>query len=314
MKRRIHFKIRAKSFLVYIILILLIMLAFAGGSLYYVTKQHWQDYSRTMEYECASIAADFAAMYDDAGHLTTFLLSDPDVLAAVQYLSKSERMQDPAVANRYKSDIRAALYSYYITKYYYRVSYINPSGVLVTSDHFTSAALKEDEVRKRWKENYDPDTKSSLQFLGRYQDVWVSGEPMEVVGFIKKIYGDNKGYFEIQISVREFEKLFEKKMTYDTSIIAVLNGNVLYSGLEESEGDKLRLEELEDGGRKISDGKVLTCKTYETEGGQFVLYGALPLWELVRGIGGIYAGVLILVLVLIFLTFMFLFFYLKNRY
>ena len=102
MRKHYSIKFRTKTFLVYIIIIMLIMLSFAGGSLYYVTQQHWRDYSRSVEYECSSIAADFSAMYDDAEHLTTFLLSDPEILSAIRYLSRDGETQDDAARNKYK--------------------------------------------------------------------------------------------------------------------------------------------------------------------------------------------------------------------
>lgn len=312
MRKHFSIKFRTKTFLVYIVIILLLMLSFAGGSLYYVTKQHWRDYSQSVDYECSSIAADFSSMYDDAEHLTTFLLSDPEILTAIRYLSKEEDEQEEAARNKYKKVIRTALYSYYITKYYYRVSYINPEGILITSDHNTSDALKAEEVRERWIANYMIDESRNLQFLGKYQDVWDSGKTLDVVGFVKKIYGDNKGYFEIQISMDYFAALFERNFSYDTDLTAALNGQVVYSGLQREERDKLLLSDMEDGESRITKGKVLTCRIYNISGDRLILYGALPLWELAGGIGGIYIGILLLMLVLILLTFLFLYFYSKK--
>lgn len=312
MRKHFSIKFRTKTFLVYIIIIMLIMLSFAGGSLYYVTQQHWRDYSRSVEYECSSIAADFSAMYDDAEHLTTFLLSDPEILSAIRYLSRDGETQDDAARNKYKKVIRTALYSYYITKYYYRVSYVNPGGILVTSDHNTSDVLKEEKVRERWKANYEIDEKKSLQFLGKYRDVWDSGNSLDVVGFVKRIYGDNKGYFEIQISMDDFADLFRRSFSYDMDLTAVFNGEVVYSGLEDGEMEELGLSDMEDGGSRIAKGRMLTCSEFNISGDRLTLYGVLPLWELAGGIGGIYIGILLLILVLILLTFLFLYFYSKK--
>ncbi|MDO5423313.1 MAG: hypothetical protein Q4F41_06260, partial [Eubacteriales bacterium] len=244
MKRHFQIHIGTKSFLTFTMIISAVMLVYAAISLYYITGNARKTYLKSADYECGAIADDLGKLYDEINQMTTFLLSEPDVLAAIQYTSKESEGQNSILENRYLSDIRAGLSSYYITKYYYRVSYLNRNGVFVTSSQWISNYSEKEQIQEILQEQFGDEMGKTVEFWGTYSDPWAKQNPEQVVGFVKKISGNQRGFFEVQIEEARFRELFQREFPSRTVLMASLDGERIYQGAD---------GELPDSGGELSD-------------------------------------------------------------
>ena len=300
MKKR--FKVGTKSFLQYSVVMIVVLLVYALVSLLYISGRAKDDYLRSVDYECGAIADDFTGLLDQMDHVTTFLLSEPDVLSAIQYVSRHEADDNRILYNRYTQDIRAALSSYYIVKYFYRVSYVNPKGVFATSSQWLGNYTEPEQIQEIIENRFSDvsSVQPALEFRGIYEDPWSKEEKETVAGFVKRISGDQRGFFEIQVEREDFEALFSREFSCENTVEAELEGSLIFSGQNAADGELPQngtiassdsgeilpdtVRSMEGGTEKWDSLTLLTCREYDTAAGVLRIYCGVSMYELVREI------------------------------
>lgn len=328
MKKR--FKVGTKSFLQYSVVMIVVLLVYALVSLLYISGRAKDDYLRSVDYECGAIADDFTGLLDQMDHVTTFLLSEPDVLSAIQYVSRHEADDNRILYNRYTQDIRAALSSYYIVKYFYRVSYVNPKGGFATSSQWLGNYTEPEQIQEIIENRFSDvsSVQSAPEFRGIYEDPWSKEEKETVAGFVKRISGDQRGFFEIQVERADFEALFSREFSCENTVEAELAGSLIFSGQNAADGESPQngtiaasdsgeilpdtVRFMEGGTEKWDSLTLLTCQEYDTAAGVLRIYCGVSMYELVRGMLGIYVSIVLLTLILTAGTFLFLRMYTRR--
>lgn len=297
-----------RSFLKYAMVMAGIMLIYTVVSLYYITQNEKNNYLKNVDYECETMAAEVQTISDNISNMTTFLLSEPDVLSAVRYLTQNDTEKNPVLKNQYLGDLKSALANYYITKYYYRVSYINSEGDFITSSQWLPNYSGTDNVKKIISEKFSDEMDKKVQYFGVYQDPWAKKNQEQVVGFVKKIVGDDRGFFEIQIEENEIYKIFQKEFSTPTLISVQLNGMQLY----ESDAWPKNLEKSDSMSYLQKKGWFLTSNSYETELGTLQIYCVASLWNLAKGAVSIYISIFLIMTFFMIWTYVFLKHYIRK--
>lgn len=297
-----------RSFLKYAMVMAGIMLIYTVVSLYYITQNEKNNYLKNVDYECETMAAEVQTISDNISNMTTFLLSEPDVLSAVRYLTQNDTEKNPVLKNQYLGDLKSALANYYITKYYYRVSYINSEGDFITSSQWLPNYSGTDNVKKIISEKFSDEMDKKVQYFGVYQDPWAKKNQEQVVGFVKKIVGDDRGFFEIQIEENEIYKIFQKEFSTPTLISVQLNGMQLY----ESDAWPKNLEKSDSMSYLQKKGWFLTSNSYQTELGTLQIYCVASLWNLAKGAVSIYISIFLIMTFFMIWTYVFLKHYIRK--
>lgn len=297
-----------RSFLKYAMVMAGIMLIYTVVSLYYITQNEKNNYLKNVDYECETMAAEVQTISDNISNMTTFLLSEPDVLSAVRYLTQNDTEKNPVLKNQYLGDLKSALANYYITKYYYRVSYINSEGDFITSSQWLPNYSGTDNVKKIISEKFSDEMDKKVQYFGVYQDPWAKKNQEQVVGFVKKIVGDDRGFFKIQIEENEIYKIFQKEFSTPTLISVQLNGMQLY----ESDAWPKNLEKSDSMSYLQKKGWFLTSNSYQTELGTLQIYCVASLWNLAKGAVSIYISIFLIMTFFMIWTYVFLKHYIRK--
>lgn len=297
-----------RSFLKYGLVMAGIMMIYTIVSLYYISQNEKKSYLKNVDYECGTMATEVQAISDNISNMTTFLLAEPDMLSAVRYLTRKDVEKNPVLKNHYLGDIKAALANYYITKYYYRVSYINNEGDFVTSSQWLSNYSGMDKIIEIVSQNFSREMGKKVEYYGIYQDPWSKKEQKQIAGFVKKISGNDRGFFEIQMEENELYKIFQKEFSTQTLVNVQLNGMQIYES--EKWPESLTISDSSEHIEKT--GWFLTARTYETGLGTLKIYCAARLWNMAKGTWGIYISVLIIMIFFMAWTYLFLKRYIRK--
>lgn len=166
--------------------------------------------------------------------LTTYLLSDGNILQSVSVLANIDR-SDPS-SDKYITEARAVvqggLLSYAIDRNFYRVSFLNANG-----DFLTSNFRKQDRMRDisrviselPWRKEADRHQGRKV-VVSPYLDPWAQYDNSKVFGLVRmiKIAGENS-YIEVQSPYAELERIFSIPEEERVNIAAFSeDGGLLY--------------------------------------------------------------------------------------
>lgn len=306
-----RWKYQTKLFIRFGVVIIAVMILYFGISITYIGIQEREDYRINTDYETSAIADNFNVLLDSMDYLTTFMLSDSEVLNAIDYLSREENEVTEQKQRACMQTIRRALSTYYVDKYFNKVNFFNDNGIFVSSSNLWGYSLEKEQVKKILESNYDLDFKG-YRFMPMYQDVWEQQKPEQVVGMIRRISGDNKGYFEIQMKYEDFIEIFERPFEYDVKLMAAYDGEVIYKNFSD---DTLEAEMAEMGSENRDTsrgGMLLSFRDYAAGEGIFRIYYAIPLTALINQGIFVYAGTIFAALVVLVVSYLFMQSFIKR--
>ncbi len=304
---------KISRYLLYTVLMAVLVILITLIFLINVTSHNKENYYNYMDYYADQIQVNLERLIENMDYITIFLMSDSDVLAAVNSLSQPEFKN--GFPGNYSSiyTLQKALKTYCIDKYYHRVSYYNKNGIFVTSQYRGSNVSSNEEVKKIEEEELKFDfSEKNLIFYPAHEDSWSKDSPEIVVSRIRKIIGINKGYFEVQVTYKDYSLLFQTPRSYEgVSVMATLNNEVIYT---EIENQKLiqKLRGLPDN-LDTSCGKyLLSSRTYDINGDILTVYYEIPQGQLVASVIKIYICMLLLMLLFLTISVIYYYSYMKK--
>jgi two-component system sensor histidine kinase YesM len=188
---------------------------------------------------CKNMAHQLDASVRPMVSITEFLLSDVKTLTAITTLAQAGRngLNDIFISNA-KDDIRHSLVTYHNRMNYYRVTFFDENGVIISSN-FQVSTVPDGEANL----SMTPYVGLAEEALGKpilipsYNDPWNMKNPELVFGLARFIMGnDNRSYIEVQKTMKSLENIYSLNNA-DTFRVVVLNnrGDVFYSQLEEQD-------------------------------------------------------------------------------
>ena len=167
--------------------------------------------------------------------VTTYLLSDKDIISSISSLATIERIN--IESNRFITEaqktIHSVLLSYGIDKNFYRVSFINRNGDFLTSNFRILSIRKDLETaigELEWLELADS-LKGRKTIIPPYLDPWPTSDNIKVFGLVRAVIGINgsMGYIEVQSPYSELEKIFSLPKEEGINVVVVTDrGEILY--------------------------------------------------------------------------------------
>lgn len=202
-------------------------------------------------------------LFENMEAVTTYLLSDPEVLEAVTVLSESqhtagnfrERMTQ-YYFNREVTKIRSRLKTYYMLKSFYKIVLFDVKNNVVSNSARQNIASGFSFSEYPWAGRITG-TKGKGVILGRHADDW-DPDKADVISVVREILLVNKSYIEVQMRPETLaEQLRTDKPEYDF-ILLTKTGELIYSTDDSLDIDSYRAQVGD-------DGAVRTVRTDENE-------------------------------------------------
>jgi two-component system, sensor histidine kinase YesM len=198
----------------------------------YNFKQYRTNEYSNMELLASQLSNQFDETIKPMRFITSYLLSDMEVLNALRTLAKVDATIESNKQYREEalSDIRTKIYSDYIMANYYRVIVFNQKGDTVANNNYKGYVINpnKDINDITWIGKMDGNNGVPV-LIGPHKDEWGLISQPQVYSIVKAVQGKNMGYIEVQKRADTLEELF-KVPKEDIYVAVVLpNGEFLYA-------------------------------------------------------------------------------------
>lgn len=180
-----------------------VLLALVFGIFYYTVNMRQY---KEKEYGNISTVSDvklqqFEDMLESMETVSTYLLSDQEILEALSTLSSSSLSEtDEAIFfNGASATIRSQLNTDYLMSHFYRVLVFNRQGIVIANNNYSNTQLNPDVsvVTVPWIGQVTG-TKGEDVIIGMHTDDWGRRQTPQVLSVVMEIQGGNRGYIEVQ--------------------------------------------------------------------------------------------------------------------
>jgi len=233
-----------------------------------------------LEQNAMVVSNSFASIIDTSNSAINLVISEPSILTAIRNLSsgKTARLTE---TEKYYSDeytlLRERINLYFLYKYCYRVLFYNWSGDVIASNYSTGNNLNVG-VDINDVDGVEDLAAGEIVVLPMHDDQWNVRNKQQVISVVKRLAGNNMGYFEVQWLESDVEKLMlPSDNEYQIRVFAE-SGDVVYSSDETQIND---FDLIVDSGKKkgvIRTGNTLLA--YVNQDGYYtVISTELSFWE-----------------------------------
>jgi two-component system sensor histidine kinase YesM len=220
---------QSKLLVSHLSLILLLIFMFVSIFHYYYTNESEKNLKRNLEASCEKMLQQFDELVRPMEFVTDYILSDIEVIKAINLLTQSDRSRSSSAAHiqREKSVLRIALRTYASVKYFYRLNYINPIGDFITSNYLVPSVIdyNTDLSKPDWIEEARR-ANGHVVITPPAPDPWSIAEKPEVFSLVRMIRGnENMGFIEVQQSLDKLRGVFSIPGGSGINVIAVCGDN-----------------------------------------------------------------------------------------
>lgn len=227
-------RLKTKIFLTYAFLILLLVSSFVILFRRNLIDQSRTNASETMRATAERSMKQLEEFIRHMEYVSEYLLSDMNVLSAMSTLSTIDGTSETGreFRDRALPLLRHSMYTYYITENFYRITYFNDKGDLMTSNFREKSVRDASEISPEmfpWLEKAKEE-RGRMVIGGAYRDPWTGdGDGIMVFGAGRAM--PTLGYLEVQQDLGAMQDIFSLKSD-TTSIIAFDgNGNILFTDI-----------------------------------------------------------------------------------
>lgn len=201
-------------------------------------------------------------MYEDLESIIVYLLSDIQVIEALDDLSKKEDVSyeklyfDPSYQL-----IRSKMINYYFLEQYYKIIIFNSNNVLISNTDVEKNYIQDESVYLTypWVEKVT-DKKGKDILIGLHDDNWEDND-MKVISLVKEIQGNQRGIIEVQISEEMLKNFFE--MSKDVEFVITTKENEIIYVNNIGDIAKIKKRILQDNSNLIKkESKNMDIKVY----------------------------------------------------
>ncbi|MFV0362402.1 MAG: histidine kinase [Suipraeoptans sp.] len=195
------------------------------------------------------------SMFENMESVTTYLLSDQDVLEAIGVLSETEtdtnNLRESNTEFYFQQEvttIRSSLKNYYMLKEFNKIIIFSESDNVVSNDAKQNVRTGFTFAQYPWIDLVN-DTGGKGVIIGQHEDIWNASDE-EVISLVREIQMPKKSYVEVQINASKIEEVLSY---YDDNIYFLVtskDGKEIYStnsdlDFEEARGDNYIIKESE---------------------------------------------------------------------
>ncbi len=227
-----------------------------------------------------NISNSYSSIIETSNNAINLVLSEPVVLKAIRNLSTG-KTENLTTIEKYYSDeyitMRERINLYFLYRNCYRVIFFNDTGDVVASNYSTGGSRLNSDVDIKNIPGISDIKEGEIIVNKAHEDHWNSRTTEKVISVVKRLAGNNMGYFEIQWLESEVENLL---ITSDDKYDAVIydnSGNAIYSSKEDNlDYFNLVYSQSNDEGY-INDGSTLLGYRYQ-DGYYTVVSTELHFW------------------------------------
>lgn len=168
-----------------------------------VSKQNIEFYSR-------QLADSIDASVDSMKQVTDYILSDPDMLYAMQSMTKYHENGNDTERKKQLEVLTTGISMVYINRNFYRVIIFNEMGDVASSTNTGELIIdKERDVSNiNWLEKA-AELHGKPLLVGPHEDGWSVRKSAQVYSLVRKVQGGNFGYIEVQNRVEALDKILQ---------------------------------------------------------------------------------------------------------
>ena len=218
-----------------------------------------------LEQNAAVVAASFDSIIETSNSAINLIISDPEVLIAIRNLSTG-KTRDFSVTEKYYSDeyktIRERTNLYYLYKYCYRVVFFNECGDVIASN-YSRGTRRIDGNGSAFIDELNSLNAGELLLIPAHNDQWNSKSKHQLVSVVKRLAGNNMGYFEIQWLEKDIKELLLASDKNYSVCIYDETGRRIFSNDEQVAGSYKLVEEQNKSAGVVKDGKKLLAYTFQ---------------------------------------------------
>lgn len=191
-----------------------VLLALVFGVFYYTVNMRQY---KEKEYGNISTVSDvklqqFEDMLESMETVSTYLLSDQEILEALSTLSSSSLSEtdESIFFNSASATIRSQLNTDYLMSHFYRVLVFNRQGIVIANNNYSNTQLNPNAsvATVPWIEQV-AGTKGQDVIVGMHTDDWGRRQTPQVLSVVMEIQGGNRGYIEVQQEQTAIDEMME---------------------------------------------------------------------------------------------------------
>ncbi len=225
-----HF--RTKMIIIYASFVTVVAVLIGAWYQSYSFRQYTENEYRNMDLLAQQLSDQFDETVKPMKFVTSYLLSDMDVLDALRTLANVD--SGNTLKLRYKeqakTDIRTKLYSVYIVNNFYRVVIFNQLGDVISNNNNFESKIDATKTIEDlpWIGRMEGN-RGDLVLMGPHLDDWgLKNQPM-VYSVVKAVQGQNLGFIEVQKRLDTLDELFQVPKSGIKVMVVLENGELLYT-------------------------------------------------------------------------------------
>ena len=209
-------KFQKKIMLIYIIFSVVVTGTF-GIYYYHLSVKQYKE----KEYSNIRTVTDvkrqrFEDMLKEMDRVSTYLLSDQNVLGAIVSLAGTEKMERDTYMELYfnqaSSTIRISLNRYYLLAQFHRVIVFNRNDAVIANNNYADKKMDHNITYEdiAWLDKVTGTGGNSI-VIGSHQDEWGMDKSVPVLSVVIEIQGENLGYIEVQQEQKYIDEMMENE-------------------------------------------------------------------------------------------------------
>lgn len=241
-------KFQKRILLFYTILACSIIFIFGGIYLFISINNHSDKVNNELKTVSEVKLQQLNHMFGNMASVTTYLLSDQEVLAALTVLADNniefENLQESKTEFYFKNEvalIRSRLNSHYMLSEFYKVILFNNHDVVISNSPKQNIKTGFTFEEYPWVDSIK-NTRGNNVIIGVHDDDWDKSNNQQVISLIREIQGQNRGYVEVQLKKGRFDKQLKLENSNIDYIITTNDGDLVYSTDESLDFSMLRLK------------------------------------------------------------------------
>ena len=229
-------KFQKKIVLIYMVFAFLITLIFTCVYSSFSIKGYKEKQEAAIRIVSEAKLQQICNRVDEMSAVTTYLLSNQEVLQALNELAKRQiggngedlyYMEEVAA-------VRSHLKTYFMIDQFYRVIIYNKYNLVISSSAEQNTGTDFVFENYRWKNNIE-NTKGKGVLIGLHKDDWGRKNSENVVSLVREIQGFDMGYIEVQESEETIESYLCSEAEGTQYILFSEKGDVIYPKISKEE-------------------------------------------------------------------------------
>ena len=243
-------KFRTKLILGFTIVVFLISSVLGIVSYSYNSRRLSDKAKQSLEFYSGQLTSAVDVTVDSMKHLTDYILSDADMLFAMQSMPKLHALGNDIERKKQTDILVDGLATDYVLRNFYRVIVFNEMGDVISSTNAGSKITnKKRNISKIPWLSEAADMHGKPILIGPHEDGWsLQGKRAKVFSLARKVQGGDFGYIEVQMDMEKMDASF--RLADESVMVAawIPDGSLLYCSDNFTDSELLKTLQKRGGG------------------------------------------------------------------